>query len=67
MLARLSAACRAVISWQVTPGFAAETKEFFARAADCAHLAELFAAAVATARETIPPPRAALRTRPDRR
>lgn len=56
-----------MISWQISPGFAAETKEFFARAADCAHLAELFAAAVATARETIPPPRAALRTRPDRR
>jgi hypothetical protein len=37
--------------------FAAETMERFARAADCPHLAELFAAVIATARETVPAPR----------
>jgi hypothetical protein len=62
--ARLSAACRAVISWQISPGFADDTKAFFARAADCAHLAELFAALVATGRETIPTPRPTPRKRP---
>jgi hypothetical protein len=62
--ARLSAACRAVISWQISPGFADETKAFFARAADCPHLAELFAAVVATGRESIPAPRPTLRKRP---
>lgn len=58
--ARAEAACKAVIDWQIGTAFAAETKDFFGRAVDCPHCAELFAAIVATAREAIPLARPAL-------
>ena len=58
-----SAACaRAAAARETLPGrridalFAAETAERFVRAADCPHLAELFGAVIATARETVPLP-----------
>jgi len=62
-----SAACaRAAAAGEMLPGqridalFAAETAERFVRAVDCPHLAELLAAVIATARETVPAPRPAV-------
>jgi hypothetical protein len=57
-----AAGARAAAAWETLPGrridalFAAETMARFARAADCPHLAELFGAVIATARETVPAP-----------
>ncbi len=55
--ARAAAACEMLQGRRIDALFAAETMERFARAADCPHLAELFAAVIATARETVPAPR----------
>jgi hypothetical protein len=61
--ARALAACRALAGRRIDASFGDETKALFARAADCAHLAELFAAVISTARETIPPPQPAVSRR----
>ena len=55
--ARAAAACEMLQGRRIDALFATETMERFARAADCPHLAELFAAVIATARETVPAPR----------
>jgi fermentation-respiration switch protein FrsA (DUF1100 family) len=54
--ARAAVACEALQGRRIDTLFAAETAERFVRAADCPHLAELFGAVIATARETIPLP-----------
>jgi len=51
--ARAAAACEMLMGRRIDALFAAETVERFVRAADCPHLAELFGAVIATARETV--------------
>jgi hypothetical protein len=51
---RAWAACRVLAGQRIDAASADETKARFARAAGCAHLDELLAAAISTARETIP-------------
>ncbi len=55
--ARAQAACAALAGQRIDAFGVAETAERFRRAADCAHLAELLGALIATARESVPPPR----------
>ena len=55
--ARAAAACEMLQGRRIDALFAADTMARFAHAADCPHLAELFAAVIATARETVPVPR----------
>jgi hypothetical protein len=54
--ARAAAACELLPGRRIDALLAAETAECFERAADCPHLAELFGAVIATARETVPAP-----------
>jgi hypothetical protein len=54
--ARAAAACETLRGRRIDAPFTAETMARFARAVDCPHLAELFAAVIATARETVPAP-----------
>jgi hypothetical protein len=51
---RARAACRALAGRRIDAASGDETKALFARAAGCAHLDELLAAVISTARETIP-------------
>jgi hypothetical protein len=53
---RASAACRALAGRRIDAMFGDETKALFAGTAGCAHLEELLAVVISTARETIPPP-----------
>lgn len=57
---RASAACRALAGRRIDGMSGDEMKTLFARAAGCAHLEELLAAVIATARETIPLPQPAV-------
>lgn len=56
---RAASACATLQGRCIDARSAAATAERFARAAECSHLAELLAAVIATARETITGPRAA--------
>jgi hypothetical protein len=56
---RAATACATLRGRCIDARSAAATAERFARAAECSHLAELLAAVIATARETITGPRAA--------
>jgi hypothetical protein len=56
--ARAAAACATLQGRCIDARSAAATAERFARAAECSHLAELLAAVIATARETITGPHA---------
>ncbi|HSD55077.1 MAG TPA: DUF2889 domain-containing protein [Burkholderiales bacterium] len=56
---RASAACRALAGRHIDALFGDEAKAAFAHAADSTHLAELLAAVISTARETIPLPQRA--------
>jgi hypothetical protein len=53
---RAAAACETLRGRRIDGLFAADTAARFAHAADCPHLAELFSAVIATARETVPAP-----------
>jgi hypothetical protein len=53
-VAGVRAACAALVGQRIDALGAAETSARFLRAADCPHLAELLAALIVTARETIP-------------
>jgi hypothetical protein len=57
------AARAALLGQRIDALGAIETSKRFLRAADCADLSELLGALIATARETIPPPRATLSRR----